>query len=156
MSGGLQNKSKGWLIQGDAQRMPFGSNSVDLVQAHHVAEHLPDPERFVEEMRRVLRPDELAFIASPPSSFGAKKVWRFLKLQQNLEHCSLFIRRRWIDIFQSYGFQLVDSLWNIALTDTPGSWQGQFLYRFGALGDLTWELLVAPLVRGSFIFKLKN
>lgn len=39
----------------DAQQMPFGSDEFDAVVFFDLLEHLPNPERFVRECRRVLR-----------------------------------------------------------------------------------------------------
>jgi SAM-dependent methyltransferase len=41
---------------GDAQKIPFGSGSFDLVTANHMLYHVPDIQQAVSEIRRVLRP----------------------------------------------------------------------------------------------------
>jgi len=41
---------------GDGLHLPLASNSVDLIMSQAVLEHVPDPMRAVEELRRVLRP----------------------------------------------------------------------------------------------------
>jgi SAM-dependent methyltransferase len=40
---------------GDGERLPFPDNSFDLVYAHGVVQYTADPQRLVEECRRVLK-----------------------------------------------------------------------------------------------------
>src|SRR5690606_10489133 len=43
-------------VQADAMRLPFADDSMDAVLAMHMIYHLPDIERGLSEMRRVLQP----------------------------------------------------------------------------------------------------
>ena len=45
-----------YCCAGDAQQIPFESGSFDLVTANHMLYHVPDIQRAVAEIRRVLRP----------------------------------------------------------------------------------------------------
>jgi len=51
---------------GDASALPFPDNSFDAVVAFEVIEHLSDPERFIQEVRRVLV-DGGVFLGSTPN-----------------------------------------------------------------------------------------
>jgi SAM-dependent methyltransferase len=51
---------------GDATRLPVRSDSLDLVVSFETLEHLHEPERFLEEVARVLKP-EGEFILSVPN-----------------------------------------------------------------------------------------
>ena len=42
--------------QGDAQNLPYGDNTFDAVVCGYGIMHLPEPDRALAEMRRVLRP----------------------------------------------------------------------------------------------------
>lgn len=53
---------------GDIQEIPFVDNSFDIAFAIYVLEHLADPARFVNEVRRVLRPGG-HFLALTPNRF---------------------------------------------------------------------------------------
>ncbi len=44
------------VMQLDAQRLPFDENEFDLVLLYEAIYYLPQPKRFVEEAKRVLRP----------------------------------------------------------------------------------------------------
>lgn len=51
------------LLRLDAQRLPFASASADLVILFEALYYLAQPERFVQEARRVLRPAGLLLIS---------------------------------------------------------------------------------------------
>lgn len=55
---------------GDAERLPYPDGVFDLVVAHAVLHHLPDPPATVGEMARVLRPGGALFIAGEPTRVG--------------------------------------------------------------------------------------
>ncbi|HEY7724263.1 MAG TPA: class I SAM-dependent methyltransferase [Anaeromyxobacteraceae bacterium] len=60
-------------VRADAVRLPFGDASFDLVVSFETIEHLPEPERLVAEMRRVLRREGLVVVSSPNRAiFGGK------------------------------------------------------------------------------------
>ena len=49
----------------DAHDIPFEDSSLDAVVAQAVLEHVVDPQRCVEEIHRVLRPDGLVYAETP-------------------------------------------------------------------------------------------
>ena len=51
-----QQGLEGTFEVADAERLPFADNSFDLVYAHGVVQYTPDPQRLVDECRRVLKP----------------------------------------------------------------------------------------------------
>ncbi len=59
------NKSKG-VVQASALNLPFKNNCFFLVMMFETIEHLPDPEQALIEVIRVLKPDGLLAIGSPP------------------------------------------------------------------------------------------
>ncbi|PYG25441.1 demethylmenaquinone methyltransferase/2-methoxy-6-polyprenyl-1,4-benzoquinol methylase [Pelagimonas varians] len=67
------------LQQSDVMSLPYEDQSFDVVMAAHVLEHLPDPQRALAEMVRVLKPGGMVFICvTRPSLFGAlvQLFWR--------------------------------------------------------------------------------
>lgn len=42
-------------VRGDAQRLPFGADSVDVVTAIGIIEHVENPTQFLREVRRICR-----------------------------------------------------------------------------------------------------
>lgn len=67
------------LQQADVISLPYEDQSFDVVMAAHVLEHLPDPQRALAEMVRVLKPGGMVFLCvTRPSFFGAlvQLLWR--------------------------------------------------------------------------------
>lgn len=53
------------FVAGDAMAIPFAGACVDVVVSFETLEHLPDQERFLSEVRRVLRPGGLFLVSTP-------------------------------------------------------------------------------------------
>ncbi len=48
----------------DVQDLPFDDDSFDVVIANHMLYHVPDPDRALAELARVMRPDGVALVAT--------------------------------------------------------------------------------------------
>lgn len=67
------------LKQANILSIPYANQSFDFVMAAHVLEHLPEPQRALNEMIRVLKPGGMLFVCvTRRSIFGAliQLVWR--------------------------------------------------------------------------------
>jgi SAM-dependent methyltransferase len=53
---------------GDIARLPFAAESLDLLIASEVVEHMPDPAQVIKEMARVLRPGGRLILTMPLES----------------------------------------------------------------------------------------
>ena len=53
---------RGTVVKGDAGNLPFEAHSFDLVYSNGVLHHLPDTERAVSEMHRILKPGGKAIV----------------------------------------------------------------------------------------------
>lgn len=67
---------------GSAEDIPLDTASVDVVVSFETIEHVPNPNRFVQEISRVLTPGGLLIISTPDRDF-----YRFVG-GQNPYHCS--------------------------------------------------------------------
>jgi SAM-dependent methyltransferase len=71
---------------GDAEALPYGDAEFDLVAAHAVLHHLPDPAAALADWHRVLRPGGWVLILGEPTEWGhrlagvaksaARTAWR--------------------------------------------------------------------------------
>ncbi len=52
------------LMVGDAQRLPFATDSVDVALSMHMLYHVPDRAAAIAELRRVVRPDGRALVVT--------------------------------------------------------------------------------------------
>jgi len=48
-----------------SERLPFDDEYFDIVVSHHVIEHVQDQRLHLREIRRVIRPDGVAYLATP-------------------------------------------------------------------------------------------
>jgi len=62
--------------KGDAQNMPFDDNFFDTVVAGEVIEHLENPEKFLNEARRVLKDDGIIIITTPNKKSLVNRIFR--------------------------------------------------------------------------------
>ncbi|GAA4485923.1 methyltransferase domain-containing protein [Gluconacetobacter asukensis] len=52
-------------VQGDARALPLADQSIDVAVSFETLEHLDDQHRFLDELKRVLRPNGLLIISTP-------------------------------------------------------------------------------------------
>ena len=77
------------LQKGDAQNLPFPNDSFDLVTCQTVLIHVPDPEKAIEEMKRVLKPGGLLLCVEPNNivqSLIKTSVTKNDSVEETLEH----------------------------------------------------------------------
>jgi ubiquinone/menaquinone biosynthesis C-methylase UbiE len=58
-------RSRTGVVQSEASALPFASDSMDVVVATAIIEHVANPERMVAEMSRVLRAGGLLVMTTP-------------------------------------------------------------------------------------------
>jgi len=124
----------GVFIQANGESLPFKDCGFDLVTAHHVIEHLKDPDSFINEAKRVLKSKGVVYITTPISPFGLTGLWRILQLQREPTHISLHTRSFWLRAFESHGFKFIGNLQGIIVKDPPVFWVGRLLTKLGLPG----------------------
>lgn len=101
---------------GDIQALPFPDNSFDAIVAGEVIEHVDDPDKALQEIRRVLRPNG-ALVASTPDCHPIwNKFWDWWSsaIGQMWHEAHHVERRRdeWVEFFSRYfKVEKVDSHW---------------------------------------------
>ncbi|MDP9339199.1 MAG: class I SAM-dependent methyltransferase [Acidobacteriota bacterium] len=102
------------LIQGDAQSLPFASESFDIVVSCETIEHLPDVRAAMREMWRVPRPGARLFLTTPnyANFMGFYDMYARVR-HPNRRDDQPFDRRQWIPQIRSYvttaGWKIVHS-----------------------------------------------
>jgi ubiquinone/menaquinone biosynthesis C-methylase UbiE len=61
---------------GNGEYLPYADNSFDLITCSEVIEHVRNPGRALEEMRRVLKPSGTLLLSTP--SMKAQKTWSLM------------------------------------------------------------------------------
>jgi SAM-dependent methyltransferase len=67
------------FLRADGMALPFASGTFDLVLSHAVIEHVPDALRYLQECRRVMKPDGRLYLSTAPYlSFAGAHLPRLL------------------------------------------------------------------------------
>lgn len=72
----LVNNKNAELIQGDALNLPYENNSFDIVLTTDVLEHVNDPIKGLNEIKRIIKPHGLVVILVPTELFLFKALRR--------------------------------------------------------------------------------
>lgn len=78
------------------QQLPFADATYDFVFASHVLEHVPDDEKAISEIRRILKPDGIAILPVP---IIAEKT---IEYPEPNPHESYHVRAPGLDYFDMY------------------------------------------------------
>jgi SAM-dependent methyltransferase len=102
------------IHQADATELPFEDNSFDIVLSLDLFEHVPDSDRHLTEVRRVLKNDGHYLLQTPNKwtnvpfeslrffrKYGIRHTFDFLKPP---EHCALHSYRQVRKRFRKHGF----------------------------------------------------
>ena len=98
------------VVRGDARRLPFRDESMDLVMSTDMWEHIDDDEAVARETARVLRPGGRALVAVPCSM----KLWSGHDVA--LGHERRYERDELVGLMSGPGLEVVDVMsWNVLL-----------------------------------------
>jgi SAM-dependent methyltransferase len=92
-------------VYGDILERPFAAETFDAVVAEQVFEHLYEPGRYLDEIRRVLKPGGLVYVAVPnlgglAATFRGKN-WDMV---HPASHVRYFNRQRLATFLEEHGF----------------------------------------------------
>ncbi len=145
------------LTAGTGEKLPFPDNTFDRVICSEVLEHVPDPELFLAEIRRVLKPDGI-FAASVPRYWPETICWWLSFDYQNTPggHVRIFKPKAFRHDVEKHGFRRFRRHWAHALHSPYwwlrcAVWDTQETNGLVALYRrfLEWDLIKRPwLTRG--------
>lgn len=98
------------VLRADATRLPVRTDSLDLVVAFDVLEHIADDEAAAAEIRRVLRPGGTALIAVPADP----RLWS--AHDEAVGHVRRYTRPQLLFVLEQAGLSVEDvRSWNVLL-----------------------------------------
>lgn len=110
------------LLVLDAQNpLPFPSEFFEVITACELIEHLTDPETFLREAHRLLKPGGLLFISTP----NAKSIFSFQWVQnlcQTIEYTTPFDDDTHISYFSSKSISKTLKRCGFSRVETKHSW----------------------------------
>lgn len=125
------------LVCSSACELPYSNNSFHAIISKHVVEHLPDPEKAINEIGRILLPGGILILATPNLSSLLKPIKgeRWIGYQDPT-HISLRTPDEWKAMIGQAGLKIVkafaDGFWDVPyIRGIPASVQKLF---FGSLG----------------------
>ena len=87
----------------------IAENSFDVVISHHVIEHVDSPEKFLREIKKVLKPDGYLVIATPDfSSICAKLFKEKYRMLFDKTHVNLFSFQSLKKMLTDFGFEILE------------------------------------------------
>lgn len=93
--------------QADAEALPFPDGSFDIVTCRIAPHHFPNPERFVSESNRVLRPGGRFLLLDstvPPGEIGER--YNRFELMRDPSHMKSLTTPEWVAIIERSGLEL--------------------------------------------------
>ena len=125
------------VLDGLADRLPFGDGEIEAVVTTEVLEHVPDLEAALRELHRVMAPGAVLCL-SVPTSFTELLFWRLHPgYAENATHLRIFTKPELRRLVDATGFEVVAwegrnfyaaLLWTFhAALRTPSDHTGQIL-----------------------------
>jgi SAM-dependent methyltransferase len=128
---------KSALQTASAQELPFADGVFNVVIIKHIVEHLPDPEKAINEIGRVTMKGGCLILATPNLD-SLLKPWKGERWigYQDPTHISLKQPQEWLEMIKNAGFELqrtfADGFWDVPyIRFVPKQIQKLF---FGSLG----------------------
>lgn len=141
----IRGPAKEWAMAADSMAIPFPNESVDLIVAFEVVEHLSDPYVALQEFERILKPNGTLILTTPtPRSKDSTMP----------EHVSIKPRHEWIKLLKSLGFdvEIVTYFYPMTIRYLPQSFNnfvGKMLGIWKRYLDVTSAKLVATKLENN-------
>jgi len=93
-------------VKADICALPFEDNSFDIILCNHVLEHIPDDEKAMKELFRVMKPGGWG-VFQVPQDLNRKKTYEDNSITDKKERARIFGQ---YDHVRIYGFDYFDKL----------------------------------------------
>jgi len=101
---------------GDLKNAKYPNNFFDLIHVSHVIEHVTDLDKFITEIKRVLKKDGFVCIGTPDSSSFLYKLYNNLmflnfkvpKIIDGIEHTFIFSNKLLSNFAHKYNFKIAE------------------------------------------------
>lgn len=108
----LKEKYKNiWYVLADAERLPFLDHSFEVVTCRIAAHHFPNPEQFIKEVERVLKPDGIFLLIDniTPEDKALANFINELEKRRDKSHVKCLSINEWRTLFKDVGLIEVKS-----------------------------------------------
>lgn len=95
------------ILQADAEKLPFPDSHFDAAIATAIIEHVPNPGKFVEEIRRVLKPGGVCVITTPVPLF--EEIASKLGFLKEDDHQETFNLKGLTSLIASKEFEILEA-----------------------------------------------
>jgi len=144
------------LQTASAQELPYKDNSFNVIIIKHIVEHLPDPQKAIKEIARVLEPGGTLILATP--NLDSKlKPWKGDKWigYQDPTHISLKTPSEWMYTIEVSDLMIqrafADGFWDVPyIRFVPPIIQKLFFGSLGGIQAIT-GLVFLPMTWGESI-----
>jgi ubiquinone/menaquinone biosynthesis C-methylase UbiE len=92
------------FVVADVTSLPFADGSFDCITCGYVLEHVPDPEKGLSELARVLRPGGRMLLLTTEDTFSG--AWT-----SRLWYCRTYNRQHLMELCESLGLRWKNELW---------------------------------------------
>ena len=138
------------LQTASAQELPYRDESFNVVIIKHIVEHLPDPQKAIEEIGRVTEPGGTLILATPNLD-SLLKPWKGDKWigYQDPTHISLKHPAEWLEFIRKAGIRpqkiFSDGFWDVPyIRYVPRQIQKLFFGSPGGFQAITGWIFLPP------------
>lgn len=111
------------VFHGELHAAKFEDNTFDLVSARHLIEHIPDPNRFINEIARILKKKGRLIIDTPNSeALGRNWFGTYWFANEVPRHLILFNPKNLTLLIERHGLRLVACRTHTSPTIILNSW----------------------------------
>lgn len=146
----IEGKSNAHYKKASAEKIPFENEFFNSIVAGETLEHLQNPEAFLREAHRTLKPNGLLALSTPNRNSAVNKL---LKSYNTKVHLHLFSRKELSSLLEKNGFEIENFR---MFPYTPESCDGSKHQKLFALRNAAHKVLPAGLQEDMAVIARKG